>query len=375
MNAQPLQSVVNSQASETTAIDTLRALAIGFVVAHHVFAYAGFSVPYLDKNGGLLGVQLFFLISGYLIVQSADKYPLRVFALHRFFRIFPPYLVALFVFALGSYVFAPGYRQAMHALAPYFLLNVTNLQMLHPASVLLLDPLHVGWSLTVELVWYVLAPIAVWWCGRGPAKGRRWLSLLFISVLMGCWWVLAASRGLLAGLYGGMFATIGLPMDDHLRHGVVDNAPPAQIMFFVMGACLHVFKDELQRLPLWLLSVVAFAIVLFVPQWNVALHLFPNPLTGIGLAALFLWVVASGYGDALTRWVAKVSYSMYLVHAPILLAIFHYLKLSGPLALVVSAILVGVTAELGWRWVERPSQALGRRLSAIRQGSVSNAPA
>lgn len=364
MNALPSSALSRPPASETTAIDTLRALAIGLVLAHHLYAYGNISIPYLDHNGGLLGVQLFFLISGYLIIQSAQKYSLRVFALHRFFRIFPPYLVALLVFGLGSYVFAPGYRNALNALAPYFLLNLANLQLLHPASVLMLDPLHVGWSLTVELVWYLLAPLAVWWCGSAQGARRRWLLLLLGSMLVGCFWVFAASRGMLSGWYAGMFATIDLPMDARVRHGVVDNAPPAQMMFFVMGACLHVFRAELARLGSWLLWVLAAAILLFVPQWNVALHLFPNPLTGLGLAALFLWVVRSGYGDALTLWLAKVSYSLYLIHAPILLAVFYQLKWTGALGLVTSALLMALGAELGWRCVERPSQALGKRLSA-----------
>lgn len=363
MNALPYSPSARPPVSETTAIDTLRALAIGLVLAHHLYAYGGISIPYLDHNGGLLGVQLFFLISGYLIVQSAQKYSLHVFALHRFFRIFPPYLVALLVFGLGSYVLAPSYRNAMNALAPYFLLNVANLQLLHPASVLMLDPLHVGWSLTVELVWYLLAPLSVWWCGGAPGARRRWLVLLLTSMVVGSVWVFAASRGMLSGWYSGMFATIGLPMDARVRHGVVDNAPPAQMMFFVMGACLHVFRAELARLPAWPLWLVAAAVLLFVPQWNVALQLFPNPLTGMGLAALFLWVVRSGYGDALTQWLAKVSYSLYLVHAPILLAVFYQLKWTGALGLVTSALLMSLGAELGWRWVEKPSQALGKRLS------------
>lgn len=363
MNTLPSSPMPQIAASDTTAIDTLRALAIGLVLAHHLFAYGGISIPYLDRNGGLLGVQLFFLISGYLIVQSAQKYSLRIFALHRFFRIFPPYLVALLVFGLGSYTLLPSYRQTMDALAPYFLLNVLNLQLLHPASVLMLDPLHVGWSLTVELAWYVLATMAVWWCGGGHRARRRWLLLLQVSMIVGCVWVFAASRDWLSGWYAGMFAAIGLPMDVPFRHGVVDNAPPAQMMFFVMGACLHIFRIDLRRLASWLLWVLAAAILLYVPQWNVTLQLFPNPLTGMGMAALFLWVVRSGYGDTLTNWLAKVSYSLYLIHAPILLAVFHYLKWAGALGVIASMLLIALGAELGWRWVERPSQALGRRLS------------
>lgn len=369
MNALPPSylTLTGTRPSEVTAIDTLRAMAIGLVLAHHFFAYGKIRIPYLDANGGLLGVQLFFLISGYLIVQSAEKYPLRVFAIHRFFRIFPPYLFALLVVGGCSYVLLQGYRDAIDARWPYFLLNLTNLQFLHPASVVLLDPLHVGWSLTVELIWYLVAPLAVWWCGGGPHARGRWLVALVITAAAGCIWVFAASRGMMNDWYAGMFATARLPLSAELRHGVVDNAPPAQMVFFMLGACLHVFRAQLERLDSWVLWVVAAAVLLFVPQWNVALSLYPNPLTGLGLAALFLWVVRSGYGDALTGWFAKVSYSLYLAHAPILLAVFYYFKLAGIPGLLLSAILVATAAELGWRWVEQPFQALGKRWSARTQ--------
>ena len=173
-----------SISTDITTIDTLRALAILLVLAHHVFAYTGFSIPYLDHTGGVLGVQLFFLVSGFLIVQSAEKYNIKIFALHRFFRIFPPYLVALLIFGLGKYLLIPSYQTVMDVFSLYFLFNILNLQLLHPVSVLMLDPLHVGWSLTVELFWYLLAPLAVWWCNRG---GRgRWLVLLLFSTAISC---------------------------------------------------------------------------------------------------------------------------------------------------------------------------------------------
>lgn len=349
--------------TEIHAIDTLRALAITGVLIHHVFAYGGFSFPYLDRNGGLLGVQLFFIISGYLIVQSAQKYSLSVFALHRFFRIFPPYLAALLASAGTYYLLVPGYRQTMDAFAPYFLLNIANLQFLHPVSVLLLDPLHVGWSLTVELCWYALAPLAAWWSCHGSNAKARWMGLLLVSVLTACLWVFAASRGELNWLYEGMFSKAGIPLSDALRHGVIDNAPPAQLMFFVMGACIYVFRAELERVPSAALWLVAVGVLMFVPQWSLTLDLHPNPLTGLGIAAMFVWVLRGGYGDALTRWLAKVSYSLYLIHAPILVAVFKYLHWEGGAGALLAASLIALGAELCWRWVERPSQALGRHLS------------
>src|SRR5690606_15470757 len=72
-------------------LDILRALAVLAVVAHHFSVYSGVPIPLLGEQGGGMGVQLFFLISGYLIVQSASKHSVGEYALARFFRIFPVY--------------------------------------------------------------------------------------------------------------------------------------------------------------------------------------------------------------------------------------------------------------------------------------------
>src|SRR5688572_20278494 len=77
------------------SIDTLRALAVARVVAFHAAAHLGVRVPLLHASGGLLGVQLFFLVSGYLISASARHHTLRTYLLHRFFRIYPAYWTAL----------------------------------------------------------------------------------------------------------------------------------------------------------------------------------------------------------------------------------------------------------------------------------------
>ncbi len=348
-----------------STIDTLRAIAICCVLAHHIFAYTGFQIPYLDLNGGLIGVQLFFLISGYLIVQSALKYPLRVFAIHRFFRIFPPYLAALLVFATVKYVTSDGYKAAMDERWPFFLLNLANLQFLHPVSVLLLDSIHVGWSLTVELFWYVLAPILVYLIGKGSGRQIGWLVALVVSAVVSAVWVFCAARGLLNPLYESAFRFTGVAIDNPLfRHSLIDNAPPAQMVYFLIGASLYVFRHQLLRVPTSVLWTTSSLILLFVPLWNHGLGHFPNVVTGIGCAAFFLWIRRFGIHDQLTLWIAKVSYSIYLIHVPILLWVFKYWNLTGWVGLLVAFSSIFVLAEISWRTIEAPSQRLGKRLAS-----------
>ena len=77
------------------SIDTLRALAIAAVVLFHADAHLAVRVPVLSASGGLLGVQLFFLVSGYLVSRSARHHFLRTYVIRRVLRIYPGYLAAL----------------------------------------------------------------------------------------------------------------------------------------------------------------------------------------------------------------------------------------------------------------------------------------
>jgi peptidoglycan/LPS O-acetylase OafA/YrhL len=349
---------------QAKVVDTIRAIAIFCVLAHHLHAYSGFSIPYLDLNGGLIGVQLFFLISGYLIIQSAIKYQVRVFLIHRFFRIFPPYLAAFFIFSFGSYFFVNSYKQAVDVNWPYLILNLTNLQFLHPVSILQLDRLHVGWSLTIELFWYLLAPVILLLIGKGENFKKRWTAVLFVSILISMIWVYFASNGYFNNFYRSSFSIVGVTPDSSLfRHSIIDNAPPAQFMYFIIGASLYMFREELSRVPNYVFLLMSFSVLLFIPQWNFFLELYPNFLTGFGCAAFILWIFRFEIYDEFTQWLAKVSYSIYLIHAPIMLIVFKYFSITGWMGLVLSLSAIAIFAEMGWRLIEAPSQRLGRKLS------------
>jgi peptidoglycan/LPS O-acetylase OafA/YrhL len=79
----------SGDAARLACIDTLRALAIAAVVLFHADAPLAVAVPVLSASGGLLGVQLFFLVSGYLVSASARRHSLRTYAIRRVLRIYP----------------------------------------------------------------------------------------------------------------------------------------------------------------------------------------------------------------------------------------------------------------------------------------------
>ncbi|MBS0467390.1 MAG: acyltransferase [Proteobacteria bacterium] len=88
------------QDSKNHSIDTLRAAAVLMVFMNHLHSMGIITIPYFGISGGWLGVQIFFVISGYLIIQSAMRYSTLDYLKHRVLRIYPAYLFWFFAFSL-----------------------------------------------------------------------------------------------------------------------------------------------------------------------------------------------------------------------------------------------------------------------------------
>jgi peptidoglycan/LPS O-acetylase OafA/YrhL len=137
------------------SLDGLRAISILAVVWHHTHA----AVPGWPITGrGFLGVDLFFVISGFLIVtlllrerRRTGTTSLRKFYVRRFLRIFPPYYLTLaFVAAIAWLKPGDSSAQLRHEL-PFALFYVANMV---PMSTLL----AITWSLSVEEQFYLVVP-------------------------------------------------------------------------------------------------------------------------------------------------------------------------------------------------------------------------
>ena len=86
---------------KNAAIETLRALAVALVFVHHLYSGANIVLlPFVAHIGGWLGVQIFFVVSGYLIIISAKRYSIKNYARHRFMRIYPAYIFWFLIFSL-----------------------------------------------------------------------------------------------------------------------------------------------------------------------------------------------------------------------------------------------------------------------------------
>jgi peptidoglycan/LPS O-acetylase OafA/YrhL len=141
------------------SLDGLRAIAILTVVWHH----AGTEVPgWRITTRGFLGVDLFFVISGFLIVtlllreqRQSDTISLLNFYIRRFLRIFPPYYLMLLVVGTVAYLMPNGATsEAVKHDLPYAFLYLSNFVPMY-------SQLGITWSLSVEEQFYVIVPTVV----------------------------------------------------------------------------------------------------------------------------------------------------------------------------------------------------------------------
>ncbi len=342
-------------------IDGLRAIAVVAVVLFH----AGFNVV----SGGFMGVDVFFVISGYLITANLHgdllqgRFSIPGFYERRARRILPALFVMMLGAAIGASFFLPNDLKLFSESAVATVVSLSNLFFYRHTGYFdvgaTISPLLHTWSLAVEEQFYLVFPLFLWLVTR-LAPGRR-------DVLVGAMALLwAASFGFsLWQVAHNQRAAFYLPFDrawelltGSLLAAGVAPAPARRWVREAGGAAgLALVLGSIFLTP----STVSF------PGLNAL-----APCLGAGL---LIWA-----GSAVSQppsWAARtlqakpmvfvglISYSLYLWHWP-LLVFARYYSPEEPapwLRAVVVAIAVGA-ATASWWFVERPFRT--RRLLALR---------
>ena len=365
-------------------VNLLRAIAVITVFAHHFSHYTGLSIPWISVFGGQLGVQLFFLVSGYLIVQSAAHLSWWVFLINRAFRIFPVYWVVVLIVSIGISHSLPLTKPEDW---PYFLINFLALGHLAPYA-LSFDVLTVSWTLTVEWTWYLLVPLLLWGAQHtahhiSVKAYWLWVSICITGISTGWMWL--AWAGQLDSLYAAGIAKLGIsPVNEAMRFAFIVVAAPAQWGFFLLGVLLWVYADSWHKLHK--IGYVAIALITLAKPgwWNSWLpssfRLDPSILTGIGLAAVFLlvknlpterWGRLQKAPLRFLHWIGDISYPIYLIHVPVIVVIFSYKQFNSMQATFLCLFILLSTASLLHFLVEIPGRKLGARLTHSRPPTFS----
>lgn len=316
---------------EIRRLNTLRGLAAVIVlVSHYGNAYG---VVALSRSGQF-GVMLFFMLSAFLMAHLyLNKKPtgqdLGRYAVARIARVVP-LLVVITVASFLVYRYAPGYRE--------FVYPITDTTWLS-AQLMLLVGVSVFWTIPPEIQFYAL--FAVLWALR-PVLGR-WLDVL-LALLAGsvvfvtnddpAWYVYPGLPVSLAILTVIPYFAVGM-----IFGRMYNWNPPVSSKYFLLSllAVPILYPGVSGEFGQWsdfrvliVMSAVFFCVVFLVPHTR---------------------ILENVLGD----FIGKISYSLYLIHLPILTAV----KALGLSAVPGLAVFISVTVALSWLsfvLIEKPSR-------------------
>lgn len=311
-------------------IDALRGIAALMVAWYHLSHVMGFSparsVLYRSGAYGWLGVQVFFIISGFVIPWSLDRrnYSIRAyprFLLKRIVRLDPPYIVSVLTYiALAAY-FAYVTNTHFKYSATQLLLHIGYLNVFFTPTTFV-NPVY--WTLAVEVQYYLLVGIAF-----PLIRKPKW-----------CWLAVAPVFLLLSEL---------ILRDRYIFHFAA---------FFLLGIAAFHYRRGSLSMRWFLMSTIVFGVFAAQPMEE-----------GRWLAIVCVavaWMIAF-VNDVPKIFAAfgAISYSLYLMHGPVGFSVAELLLNRGvaawPALLLALAASVLAAAAL-YRWVELPSLRLSSRI-------------
>jgi peptidoglycan/LPS O-acetylase OafA/YrhL len=359
------QTHAANRAERLGALDGLRGIAILLVVIYHYFGrwtvaegeplypYGDIFARWPPAMDGQVGVDLFFMISGFVIFESLrrSRSPLA-FAARRANRLVLPMVgMSVLTFCVLSVLPTPYFAVHLADFAPSWTFTTPGFWHWLDPDVSFVDPAY--WTLFIEVRFYVL--MAVLWFALGRSEARATAAIAGVALLA----VTAQAIALQLGLTGWSAALDLLLFPAHiclfacgvlynrLYRGVATGLEKVALALLAILGALRVIgaPDDLapfMNLIVWL-ALFHTGFILIARRSTIVAWLQWPPLVGIGL----------------------ISYSLYLVHQGVGLALISRLPADWPLPLQLAGValvmaLVTAIAFVSWRLLEqrRPFSAL-----------------
>jgi peptidoglycan/LPS O-acetylase OafA/YrhL len=331
-------------------LDGLRGIAVCLVIVHHWTDF-GF-----ELGLGNFGVQLFFVLSGFLITDillgnrgEIDKgrsasTTIKVFFLKRVFRIWPIMYLTLFGVYISGNRFADRNEMAWHAL------GCSNLLFFHQGK--FTSALAHFWSLAVEQQFYLVWPFIIFFT---PKKAIFWviLAMIFVGPLFR---LFLFSHGFTN------FATYNV-----LPFANLDSLGFGALIAF----CRSVSQFKLLQAEKILLALTLFLLPIAMVYWQSCTR--TANLTQTFLALVFSWIICRCVSNTRSFffrvleskfivWLGLISYGVYVYHvfAPRFVGLLlrtvgvSDIFQSGIYLFTASALATLVFANLSWYLIERP---------------------
>jgi peptidoglycan/LPS O-acetylase OafA/YrhL len=385
---------LNQERRRLEDIEVLRAVAIMLTIAIHatyLFPHWGSAAiyRYLDFR---VGVDLFFVISGFVIAQSAlPRLTMEhgnsagywrnaiAFWLRRAWRIWPSawlwlaVIVACTLFMNKSGVFGDSealrgtFREVAASLLQVMNFSLMDTQILRPGSVITsTGATFPYWSLSLEEQFYLVLPLAIF-------ATRKYLPLVLFIVAAA---MFAVPKGLGSAWFFARYDPIilGVLIALWKQHPSYSLLEPR----FLAGGS---FRKIAFTSSLALLAAAAVGLGVVPFSYGVV-----SLLCGVLVFAASFgkdYLFPAGRARTLLLWIGSRSYAIYLCHAILFLVTrelwFRWAPPESRLAdvnytlyyVLTAMVLVGIASELNYRFVEQPFRAKGRRLAEAIEFSLT----
>lgn len=344
-------------------IDGLRAIAVLSVLVFH----AGFEY----FSGGYVGVDVFFVISGYLItglilsqIRTTGSFSFRDFYARRVRRLFPALFATMtLTFFFAALLFTPQHFQRLGGEIISSILSVSNYFFWSESGYFdtasEFKPLLHTWSLSVEEQFYLLWPLILVFLSQKKNKKALWIAIAVGGLL---------SFGINI-LFTNEFISSSALWQSITDGKKVDSASliyfftPFRIFEFAIGAALVLIpKPSSNGIRLDVLFSIGLALILYAVFSYTEATLFPsyNALAPCVGAALIIYSIDAKYLGWIVRnrlmvKIGVISYSLYLVHWPIIVFYKYYtqspLDFSDKVAIIFLSVVIGFFSQ---KYIEAP---------------------
>lgn len=348
------------------ALDGIRGLAVTFVFLYHVSKFAFEFKPGLIA-AGFLGVDVFFVLSGFLITallleewEGSSRINLLHFYARRFFRLIPA--LVLFLSCLCLYVGltkSPTVAKDTYWTAIYSLgyaANWISAFRIAPIAV----PLGHMWSLAIEEQFYLLWPaLLLFLLKRKVSRGTLVFGVAALIILV------SLHRTSLSGAYAPRIYSASDTRADSLLAGCL----AAMLVVWRMLPTSRGFKAALSAISFSCALLITAYLQNFNGLTESTLYTFGFSVFALAVAILLIQLTTNPPRMALAIleapplvWIGKLSYSIYLWHLPICI-ILAPLPFPAPIraALMLAATLI--LASASYYLIERPFLRIKKRFA------------
>lgn len=396
-----------SDSNRIHSLDSLRGISSLIVVIFHCLIsfpvfYAAFNfqhynntlVKYLTITPlhtlwvGPEAVLLFFVLSGFVLslpYLKGEGLPYRKYVVKRFFRIYIPYIIIMFVYIIVI-ALLKDYRDINTLSEAY------NVRWDHPVTLkavisyvfmLGYDMTNVNgviWSLVHEMRISLIFPVIMLLVNR-----FNWVKALIYGVgssMLGYILLKIGARYIFQGMYPTLvssfcdtfyyctFFVLGATLAKYrsrLCSFVRPMKPAYKLLLFILVILLINFKWVFHGMYLSISNKLSFIRYGIAGDWTVAL----------GVILLFILVLSSKTAEALLTkrffvWLGKISYSVYLVHVIVIMLLSRYLSRLIPMefAFALVPVLTLPLAHLAYKYIELPAINAGKRLTAGQRRAI-----